>query len=213
MRQLIILGLLAFSGLAQSTTVELDTNTSTYLPSTGYAVLRIHTMVQTFTVGTTGTLNSVAVRVKAENNAYEDLTMSVWTLDGNDRRQNLLGSVSLATSELPIYPYTFNFQTFDVSALGINVSAGDRLAIALDSDAVQSFVAPAERYFWGTTSGADTYAGGKAYGCSIADVQSCLEQDWDFQLRTYVAAVPVPAAVWLFASGLGLLSWFKTRKD
>ena len=95
--------------------------------------------------------------------------------------------------------------------MNIAVSEGDVLAIALDSAAVQSFVAPRERYFWSKSYDSDAYADGNGYGCAVLNAQSCLQQDWDYSLRTYVQTVPIPAAVWLFASGLGLLGWFRRK--
>ena len=56
---------------------------------------------------------------------------------------------------------------------------------------------------------------------SITDRRINLDWVWELDynldvagtdvLTAMVAAVPIPAAVWLFASGFGLLGWFRKR--
>jgi hypothetical protein len=56
---------------------------------------------------------------------------------------------------------------------------------------------------------------------SITDRRINLDWVWELDynldlsgtdvLTATVAAVPIPAAVWLFGSGLGLLGWFRKR--
>ena len=211
MGRLLLLSLVAMSGAAQGATVVLDQDTSGMgSNSSGYAVLKIHSMVQTFTVGESGTLDTVSIQVRKEQNTYEDLVLSIWTAGPDGLRQDLLGTYSKSAADIDGL-YSSYFEDFDVSAMNIAVSEGDVLAVALDSAAVQSFVAPGERYFWGKSYDAHAYVDGEAYGCSVLDAQSCLQQDWDFSLRTYVQVVPIPAAVWLFGSALAGLGFMRRR--
>jgi hypothetical protein len=213
MRRLMLLGVALLSGVAQGATVVPDQDTGAAGTSnTSYAVLRIHTMVQTFTVGVSGKLDSVDVRVIREQYAHEDLVLSIWTAGSDGLRQDLLGTVSKSPDDFIGIPLSLNFQEFDLSALNIAVSEGDTLAIALDSAAVQSFVSPQERYFWNRTVDSTAYDGGNAYGCSKENPQSCLEFDWDFNLRTHVQVVPLPASALLFGSALTVFGWFGRRR-
>ena len=51
-------------------------------------------------------------------------------------------------------------------------------------------------------------------GLSSVNVQASGPGGWDPAIDNIrVSAVPVPAAVWLFASGLGLLGWMKRGRS
>lgn len=60
--------------------------------------------------------------------------------------------------------------------------------------------------------GANSYAGGAAYSDNIANPG--FQNNSDLWFRTGVSAVPVPAAVWLFGSGLlGLIGIARRKKE
>jgi hypothetical protein len=106
-------------------------------------------------------------------------------------------------------PYGFHdYVGFDVSPLGIAVTAGDVLFAAItDSD-----------FFGGMYSSGPghAYAAGAEYGCGPGYGISCwTEQDnriVDLMFRTYVAAAPVPATLALLIPGLAMIAARRRRR-
>ena len=99
------------------------------------------------------------------------------------------------------------FTAFDISSANIFVGIGDRLGIVVSrgsgaTDAIEEWV------LWGRN--ADLYAGGAAYYYRPAFNAWSLAGG-DHAFRTYISSVPVPAAVWLFGSALGLVGMMRRK--
>jgi hypothetical protein len=152
------------------------------------AVANDRTQIQTFTVGVTGVLTRIDVQVRRSPQTVEDLVLSLWSTDVEGLPENLLATVSLpasaTTQDIPA-----PFVPFDLGAASVAVSAGDVLAIELDSNAANVPPFFQERYEW---EFGGQYGGGTAY-TRIGPV--LLELGEDFHFRTYVDTGILPVAL------------------
>jgi hypothetical protein len=162
---------------------------------------------QSFTVGITGTLAEVQFFMdKSLSTATGYATLTVFDTVGG-APGTALGSVQVPASAVPdgFHAYV----GFDVSSLGIAVTAGDMLFAAItDSD-----------FFGGiysTSAFPDKYPAGAEFGCGPGYGIACwTEQDngvVDLMFRTYVAAAPVPATLALVLPGLALIAARRRRR-
>ncbi len=161
-----------------------------------FAVASDRTEIQTFTVGITGLLEQVDVAIYHNSDAFEPITMSLWSTDINGLPVGFLRSASLPASSVNGFPPGV-FTPFSFSSNPLSVKSGDLLAIELNSNASND--APfTQRYLW---NHAEQYADGKAYTFTAGQLTL---QDDDFHFRTFVstgAAVPEPATFLLFSLG------------
>ncbi len=135
----------------------------------------------TFTVGITGLLSRIELMVH-EVNAQTPLIIDVReTVAGVplEDDNNVLASISVPTGTLPTTSGTFT--SFDLEAFGIQVTAGQVLAICLRAPG--SPAAPA--YDWPTE--ADPYPGGNAFSRNpMAMVNTWSAGTHDAAFKTYV---------------------------
>jgi hypothetical protein len=189
-----ILAILAASWCTHALSVpQLDQEN--YVPTdTWLSVANDRTQVQTFTVGTAGSLTEVQVNVAKGAITSADLEVSLWTTDSRG-----LPLVNLASASFDVgsIPQDGSFLSWKFDGPNLLVIPGDLLAIALDSRAPNDYPFDA-RYDWAFGG---SYNGGIAYtqqsGLYFAGSR-------DFQFRTIVE-VPEPGSAVLMLFGCAVL--------
>ena len=165
---------------------------------------------QTFTVGITGTLTSVEILVRRDTaNILAPLVLDIRTTTGGaptdpNAGANILGMVSAPAATIGT---TAAFVSFDLSGLGISVTAGDVLAIATQSAGAN----PA--YLW-TGSSTDDYAAGSAYRRLFSTVWEVpgFANDWAFRTFVEASTLPEPGTLALFGLGLAGLALARHKR-
>ncbi len=166
---------------------------------------------QTFTVGLTGTLTSVDVRIFKDSSSVTDaLLFDIRTTSGGapteaDMGANILASVSIAASSVSTTSSLFNV---DLTGFGLSVTTGDVLAIALRSDDPVSGA-----YRWQGTL-ASGYSDGSAFLRVGGTWGNSGNTRGDLNFRTFVepTGVPEPSVLFLLGSGLAGLAGSRWRQ-
>jgi hypothetical protein len=173
------------------------------LPPSGNAAVgqnflgAIFNIGQTFTVGETGVLSAIEVRVRKAPAIFESLTLDLRTPDGS--LPGLAGA-TLATAVLSardIPDSVTSFISFDLSGAGIDVTAGDFLSFVLSSPTLHS--SPAS-YFISDSGAEGGYDDGEGFWASFQDGNN-FEVRSDLFYRTFVD-VPEPAPLAVLALGI-----------
>lgn len=165
--------------------------------------------VQTFTVGMNGTLDSFEVMLGRVGAATGSVDFEIRNVVGGyaDFSTGPLASVTV-NFDLPTGE---GYATGDVSAFGIDVTAGQMLALVGVTGTVNIPLAPADdQYVNWLISQADPYAQGQYYAYQFSDLTTPIlnEASYDTLFRTYVtpgsaaAPVPAPTTVLLIAPAL-----------
>jgi PEP-CTERM motif len=176
---------------------------------------------QTFTVGLTGQLTSVGVALTDLGSTGTPFALKIATVSAGLPTATILGSVTLSHSTVPdsdpLSGYSLaNLFNVDLSALDLQVTAGEQLAILVENNGAIA---------WGASSGAGTYSGGDAV-ITFPDYETVTNafgtgRPVDFQFATYVdqastgtgtgtgntTGVPEPWSLALFGAGLAGLAW------
>lgn len=204
---LLLLGVTASTANAQEPILDqvndVPTDSGSILSSA--AVNAGSDQAQVFTVGISGVLHSVRLKVRATVDTAEDLIFDIRSADGGipiEDDMDVLGSVSVAASEIPTSDFFADeFTTFELFDLGINVEVGDQLAIVLRSE--QNDAGNLNDYDWLTSfPGENTYADGSSFQRTDAGwVESTGARVSDLDFRTFVA-VPEPCHAILLCLGL-----------
>ncbi len=144
-----------------------------------------------------GAVTRIDVQVSREPLTVENLVLSLWSSDAAGLPQARLATESVAptdpaftsTGPRPLIP-------FDLTAGAVKVTAGELLAIELNSNAANN---PPfnERYLWEIGG---QYDRGTAY-TQIGS--SFFKQSEDSHFRTFVTSVPEPGTLALLSTGLG----------
>lgn len=116
-------------------------------------------IAQTFTAGLTGQIVRIDVWIKSEGLPTADLVLDVRDTTGgvpNESDILLRGSASLTASQIGLVP-SFTFVSFDLTSANLQVTAGETLAIVL-----QSLATSGNNYRWGGYSPGG-YGGGTAF--------------------------------------------------
>lgn len=170
-------------------------------------------LAQTFTVGLTGQLTRVDVKIRKEENPplspgpISPLLLDIRpTASGAPQEADspVLASASIAPATIPT---VLGFVSIDLSPIAVN--AGDVLAIAL-------LVSPGETgsFRWAGTS-TDAYGGGRFFARNAAppaDVFAPFGSDLVFRTFVDTATVPEPATLTIFGIGLTGLGLLRRRR-
>jgi hypothetical protein len=170
------------------------------------SVSRILNRGQTFTIGITGILSAIEVRVAKNPNIIEDLTLDLRTTNGS--LPGLAGA-TLATAVLSagdIPDSVTSFISFDLSAAGIDVTAGDFLSFVLSSPTLHSNPAS---YFISNSGAEGGYDGGEGFWASYQDGNN-FEVLNDLFFRTFVE-VSEPGSLAVLGLGLFVLASARRR--
>jgi PEP-CTERM motif-containing protein len=196
---------LLFAGIVQAAAI-VDQQLTPTGNFPGFAVANDRTQIQTFTVGITGAVTAIDVQVSREPLTVENLVLSLWSTDAAGLPQARLATESVAPTD-PAFTSTGPrpFIRLDLTAGGVEVTAGELLAIELNSNAANN---PPfnERYLWEIGG---QYDRGTAY-TQIGS--SFFRQSDDFHFRTFVTSVPEPGTLVLLSTGLGGLLAYGWRR-
>jgi hypothetical protein len=148
------------------------------------------TWQQGVTAGVTGLLSSIDLHFRDDGSVNFFVNLGApWQADANDYQDT---SLDVAVG----------WNSVDVSAANIFINSGDIFSIGLTGINVGN---PLPR----GSGGVDAYTDGTLYLNGFVYT----EGNSDFNFRTYVEVVPVPAAVWLFGTALiGLIGFGKPGK-
>lgn len=151
---------------------------------------------QSFTAGLTGLLTQIDVFSNGQIMGTNDLTMEL--REGDGTAGTLLGSTTISVGnnafDFGLGGYTVSI---DTTGFGVNVTPGSVYTFLFTNVTGSGDLALRGIL---TAYDTDPYAGGRAYeGPGYGD-----QPTWDqmFQTHVQVSAVPIPAAAWLFGSGL-----------
>lgn len=170
---------------------------------------------QTFTVGQSGLLTRVDLQIArlqlgTQNLTTRDLTFQVTRpLSSTVPVSAPLATFTLYPAQVPSTMELLSWVTFDLSASPLSVTSGEVFSLLLSSD--QSYASQAY-YEWVVTpaTGVDFYTRGAGWQRNNAtDPWFNSPPSTDYGFRTYVTAVPEPAALALL--GLGALAWHWRR--
>jgi hypothetical protein len=149
---------------------------------------------QTFTVGITGTLTSLELKMFTPGAASIDAMIA--TTSGGLPTSTILGQSIIATSGLTWNEWlTFNLAT------GIPVHAGEVLAIEIPTSGIG----------WDEDQNA-TYAGGMAYWLPFSQWVENPGGPNDFNFQTFVVPTPEPSSLGLLAIGFAGLCFAARRR-
>lgn len=144
---------------------------------------------ETFTVGVTGILDSIEVRVRRESIEVTDpLLFDIRTTTNgtptlSDTGENILFATSIP-AETILTGYEWLFYSIDVSAASIPVSTGEVLAIVLRSDG--STASGDRAYRW---LGGGSYAAGKSFSRIHSGIWTASLGDGWLTFKTFVQPV------------------------
>jgi len=151
---------------------------------------------QSFTAGLSGQLTAFQFAAGSNGTGASDFTFAIYSGEGTGG--TVLGS---ATQSLACVAISSGCSvTFDTSAMGINVVAGQKYSLAVSAISGPGLTLP----FLGTTT--DSYAGGHSFfGAGYGDTPT-----WDLDFTDFIdpgrsGAVPEPASWALMLSGFGLV--------
>ena len=160
---------------------------------------------QSFTAGLSGLLTRVDLHMERNAAVTQELLFDIRTAPGNDVSEpdvgpNILLSVAVPASE---FSTTAGWTTIDLAAQGLFVSAGDELAIALQSDDPGGVAGVT--YQWSDGGNGSGYLPGLKHIRTATSNWTAQTGSNDFLFRTFVdpTAVPEPAS----SSVLALLAF------
>ncbi|MFZ1548010.1 MAG: hypothetical protein WAT12_13070 [Candidatus Nitrotoga sp.] len=212
---------LVFSAIANSAIIDQTTFTNTSFGAGAVGTTigapgdpdRIIEASQTVTSGVRGYLSQVDVWVGRQSDTVDDLILTIFDTDISSYPSNALGSFSISSSQIASTSlFTFLMVSIDVSSANLLFDVGESFAIGLSApdaplSSIASYWTP---YSWGL-QGSNPYLDGARYVRELQNGTSWnISGTADQAVRTWVepAAVPIPATVWLFFSGLvGLFSF------
>lgn len=161
-------------------------------------------LAQTFTVGLTGTLTRIDLNVFFPHDDFsrftDPLSIQLRTTAGGTPTNTVVDAITVAPQNLPGFADRFGLTAF--SGFGVNVTAGDALAIVLTTGTTGNFG-------WGL--GACCYGGGAAQWTANggAFVPITFPGAPEFLFRTWVEAdvtpTPEPGTMLLAATGVAAL--------
>ena len=161
---------------------------------------------QSFTVGIDGELTSVESLMSREDTLFSPAASNFPSTPGQISQSPALISTSFSDALIPIGSGGTGsaYVPIDLSSFDLNVSIGELLTIWLG----RSLLTPAT--WWGASG--DGYSQGTALRASRA---GSVALDADLGFKTFVEPVPLPAALPLYGTGLGLMGlfgWWQKRK-
>lgn len=205
----VALFLMYFSYGSANSAIVLDQENDFTDGHVAFAIHNNQSIAQTFTVGQRGVLQQVELMLSRQSTVTGNFSLSILsTSDGvPDGSGSTLFSQSYPVTDIVVGTSTIEFLSFDVSSANILVSPGDMLALAITQD-------DNDWILWNSIrSGYDSGNGFKGDGDLITSWSLLNNTDYDLGFRTYVNTIPVPAAAWLFGSGLlGLIGVARRKK-
>jgi hypothetical protein len=150
------------------------------------------TPAQTFTAGASGLLSQIDVQIRRNSAALGDMSLEIWpTMNGAPTGASPLYSKLIPNSSIPTTPLSENmpFTSVDVRGGGLQMTPGDKYAIALRS--TQTWDDPTIAWSWGYPG----YSGGDPYSTAFGRPWESEGSDVDFAFKTWVEPPPRTGAL------------------